>query len=60
MLDRDEGRIYVYKPDGTQLEQSGPDLPGGGRLDDPRDLAVDGAGRLFVADRGAKKIWVVE
>ncbi len=60
VLDRDEGRIYVYKPDGTQLEQSGPDLPGGGRLDDPRDLAVDGAGRLFVADRGAKKIWVVE
>jgi hypothetical protein len=60
VLDRDNKRIDVFDPDGGILWTVGPVLPGGVELDDPRDLAVDGGGRLFVADRGLGVVVVIE
>ena len=38
----------------------GPILPGGVELRDPRDIAVDAAGRVLIADRGLSAIIVIE
>jgi len=54
------GRIRVFAPDGAPLAGLGPDLPGGARLDDPEDLAVDGSGRLYVADPKQTGVIVLE
>ncbi len=53
VLDRGDKRIHVYSSEGARLARLGPALPGGHRLDDPRDLAVDGSGRIYIADRGS-------
>ena len=66
ILDRDANEIHVYSQTGQPLLVSGqplvlgPQLPGGVVLRDPRDLAVDGTGRLYIADRGADTIVVLE
>lgn len=59
VLDRN-GRVEVFDRDGTRLESVGPTLPGGAVLADPRDLAVDGAGRLYIADAELAAVVVVE
>jgi hypothetical protein len=38
----------------------GPTLPGGSVLGEPRDLSVDGAGRLFVSDAKLGSVLVLE
>jgi hypothetical protein len=60
VLDRGNKRIDVFDPDGGILWSLGPVLPGGVQLDDPRDIAVDGSGRIFVADRGRSVLVVIE
>jgi TolA-binding protein len=60
VLDRDAKRIDVYRPNGERLAQVGPSLPGVTTLEEPRDLAVDGSGRLFVADRRQQVVVVLE
>ena len=60
VLDRDENTVQVYDPMGRPMLALGPSLPGGIALDDPRDVAVDDAGRVFIADRGAHSIVVLE
>jgi DNA-binding beta-propeller fold protein YncE len=60
VLDRDAKRIDVFDAHGQRITQLGPDLPDGISLDDPRDLAVDGAGRLFIADRRLQAVVVLE
>lgn len=52
VLDRDSKRIHVLGAEGATLWTLGPTLPGGVELRDPRDVAVDGSGHLYVADRG--------
>ena len=54
------GRIRVFGPDGAEIASLGPELPGGIRLDDPEDLAVDGSGRLYVADPKQTGVVVLE
>jgi hypothetical protein len=54
------GRIEVFDTQGSRLESLGPALPGGTVLAEPRDLAVDGAGRIFVADAELAAVVVVE
>ena len=60
VLDRGNKRIDVFDPDGGILWSLGPVLPGGVELDDPRDIAVDGSGRILVADRGLSVLLVIE
>lgn len=60
VLDRDTGRIDVLSGDFAQITSVGPDLPGGIQLDGPEDLAVDGTGRILVADPKLQAVVVVE
>ncbi len=66
ILDRDANEIHVFSQTGQPLLVSGqplvlgPQLPGGVVLRDPRDLAVDGSGRLYIADRGTDSIVILE
>ena len=60
ILDRDENQIHVFSPTGEPMLVLGPQLPGGVELRDPRDLAVDGSGRLYIADRGTDTIVILE
>lgn len=60
VLDRDAKLIDVYSNQGTHLTRLGPTVAGGGSLDDPRDIAVDGSGRIYIADRGRSAIVVLE
>lgn len=48
----DEGRktVELYGPDGRLAGRVGPTLGSGLDLRDPQDLAVDGSGRIYVAD----------
>ncbi|MEO1366183.1 MAG: tetratricopeptide repeat protein [Acidobacteriota bacterium] len=50
VLDTGAKQIHVYHPDGRRKSVLGPTLPMGLELKKPRDLAVDGSGRIFVAD----------
>jgi len=50
VLDRGNRRVELYGADGTRLAALGPSLGGGVELRAPVDLAVDGSGRVFVAD----------
>ena len=50
VLDRGERRIDVFDAAGAPMASIGPLLPGGLDLRQPVDLAVDGSGRLYVAD----------
>ncbi len=54
------GRIRVFDSAGKPLLTVGPDLPGGVRLDDPQDLAVDGSGHLYIADPHLSGVVVLE
>lgn len=42
--------IHKFAPDGTQLWVVGDDGSGIGQFDDPRDIAIDSSGNIFVAD----------
>ncbi|MEM6793803.1 MAG: tetratricopeptide repeat protein [Acidobacteriota bacterium] len=50
VLDRGERRVSVFGPSGRRIAALGPTLPGGLELKRPRDLSVDGSGRLWIAD----------
>ncbi len=50
VLDRGPGTVDLIAPDGRRLARTGPELDGGIELRNPVDLAVDGGGRLFIAD----------
>lgn len=50
VLDRGEARIDVFDGAGRRLATLGPQLGGGIELKNPVDLAVDAAGRVFIAD----------
>lgn len=50
VLDRGNGRVDLFDPDGRRVAALGPALGGGVALRQPADLAVDGSGRVFVVD----------
>ncbi len=60
VLDRDQKRIDVYSSEGQRLARLGTSFPGGRQMDDPRDLAVDGSGRIYIADRGSSVVVILE
>ena len=57
-------RIVKFSPDGRFLLQVGGGVGSeskeAGRFDDPHGLAMDSAGRLFVADRGNSRIQIFD
>ncbi|MEZ5332052.1 MAG: hypothetical protein R2991_08340 [Thermoanaerobaculia bacterium] len=54
------GRVTVSDRTGAVLATVGPALPGGLTLSEPRDLAVDGQGRLFISDAKLGAVVVLE
>jgi DNA-binding beta-propeller fold protein YncE len=60
LLDRGNRQIEVFDPELGAGWTLGPVLPGGVELRDPRDIAVDGAGRVLIADRRLSAIIVIE
>lgn len=60
VLDRDDERVAVLGVDGRRWTEVGTRLPGGIELDSPRDVAVDGSGRLYIADRNLRAVVVLE
>lgn len=60
VLDRDEKVVSVFGPDGELRVTVGPILPDGTELRSPRDLAVDGAGRLYIVDRYLDSVFILE
>jgi DNA-binding beta-propeller fold protein YncE len=60
LLDRGNRQIEIFDPELGAGWTLGPVLPGGVELRDPRDIAVDGSGRLLIADRRLSAIIVIE
>jgi hypothetical protein len=60
VLDRRAKKIDVFDPDGVIRWSLGPVLPGGVELRDPRDIAVDGQGRVYIADRSLSVVVLVQ
>ena len=57
-------RLLRFSKDGTFIKQWGGGVGSEGQLplqfNDPHDLAIDGDGRLYVADRGNQRIQVLD
>ncbi len=60
VLEQRTNQILVYDPDGNLLNALGPVLPGGIELRTPTDLAVDGMGRIFIAEGRLGTVLAVE
>lgn len=61
VLDRGARRVQVVDREGLELAAIGPVLPGGGvELRNPMDIAVDGMGRVFIAEGRMETVLVVE
>jgi tetratricopeptide (TPR) repeat protein len=60
VVDRGSRIVRVYDAGGQSLAALGPQLGGGIELRAPVDLAVDGAGRLFIADEKLPFVVVLE
>lgn len=60
VLDRGTRKVEVYDSLGKWVGSAGPDLGGGLELKEPQDVAVDGNGRLFIADRKLPFVVVLE
>ena len=60
VLDRGNATVEVYTADGRPWATVGPVLAGGIELKSPVDLAVDGSGRLFIADSKLPFLVVLE
>jgi len=60
VLDRGERAVDLFAPGGRRLARVGPDLGAGIELRQPVDVAVDGAGRLFIADAKLPYVLVLE
>ena len=60
ILQRGQENIKIYDSDGELVTTIGPTLANGIELRKPQDLAIDGRGRLFIADEGLKGVVVLE
>ncbi|HET9680497.1 MAG TPA: NHL repeat-containing protein [Candidatus Limnocylindrales bacterium] len=59
VADSDNGRVLVYRPDGTSLTQVGRGVAEG-KLGMPRGLAIDGRGRLYIVDNTAQGVVLMQ
>jgi sugar lactone lactonase YvrE len=53
-------RIVKFSKDGTFIKAWGKTGAGPGELNDPHGLALDSQGRIFVADRGNKRVQIFD
>jgi DNA-binding beta-propeller fold protein YncE len=53
-------RIQLFAPDGKFIAAWGSKGKGDGQLDTPYGLAVDGRGRVYVADTGNHRVVVFQ
>ena len=60
VLDRDQRTVDVFNLEGQLNFTLGPRLPDGTELRSPRDLAIDDAGRLLIADRDLDVVVILE
>jgi tetratricopeptide (TPR) repeat protein len=60
VLDQQQSSIRVIDPAQRTLATIGPILPGGVELRSPEDFAIDGAGRIYIADSRLGAVYVVE
>jgi len=60
VLDRGNRTVEVYDAAGRKQAELGPDLGGGIELRNPVDVAVDGNGRVFIADEKLPFLVVLE
>jgi DNA-binding beta-propeller fold protein YncE len=58
--DKTNARIVKFSADGTFIKAWGRQGTGPGEFDTPHALALDSAGRLFVADRGNSRIQIFD
>jgi hypothetical protein len=50
VLDQGNRQLYVYDTESRRIASLGPDLGNGVELRSPQDVAVDGSGRIYIAD----------
>ena len=60
LLAKDTRQVEVLDPNGQKFDTLGPMLPGGKELRRPLDLAVDGAGRVYLIESRPAGLIVVE
>ncbi len=60
VLEERTRQVLVYAPEGSLVRALGPVLPGGIELRTPTDLAVDGMGRIFIAEGRLGTVLAVE
>lgn len=60
VLDRGDNKVHVYSPQGQRITGLGPTFAGGIELRAPVDVAVDGGGRVFIADNKLPFVIVLE
>jgi outer membrane protein assembly factor BamD (BamD/ComL family) len=60
ILDRDTAQLHIFDAAGVRIAVLGPTLPGGIELRNPLDVAVDGLGRIFIADPRLGAVVVLE
>ena len=58
VVDRDLNCVMMFSDTGNLLSTWGEYGQGDGQFDSPRDVAIDGDGRIFVVDGGNKRIQV--
>lgn len=56
VVDGGNGRVSVFRPDGTPVVQCGSPGSGTGQLNIPFDVAVDGAGYIYVSALGGHNV----
>ncbi len=60
VLDRGRKVLEVFSAEGKLLDRLGPSLGSGIELDNPRDVTVDGSGRILIADDGLPFLVVLD
>ena len=56
MADFGNHRVQKFSPDGELIDYWGTEGTGNGQFHAPRDVAVDSAGNVYVADQSANRI----
>ncbi len=57
LLDESLAKVYRFDPQGKFVDRFGSKGQAPGQLDNPRDIAIDGQGRIYVADNNGLHIF---